>query len=201
MEPKNKVLVVDDDPTLLKQTQLILQHIYEVHLAASGKQALALLSKGSRPDLILLDILMPDMDGYQTLTAIRGIEDCDRIPVIFLTSVSEAEAEVRGLETGAVDYIIKPFSEQVLMARAAIRIKNAKRISAGYELDESKLENLPKPISEAERKVLRLLVCAYTNREISVELCYSYDYVRKLVSQVLGKLGLESRNEVKKYRR
>ncbi len=196
----DRILVVDDDPALLRHAEDVLCEQYEVSLASSGEQALTYLEQGEQPILILLDILMPNMDGYETFAQIREIEGCASTPVIFLTSITEPEAEVRGLENGAVDYITKPFSAQVLLARVAVRIENAKQLRSGIELDEKKLAALPEPLTGAEMKVLRLMARSYTNEEISQELHYAYGYVKKLVSQVLGKLGIRSRNEVKNFR-
>ena len=82
---KNSILIVDDDLILLKTAEEILSSIYTVSVAKSGKQAITLLKKGVVPDLILLDIAMPEMDGYTTLEKMKSIPNCQDIPVIFLT--------------------------------------------------------------------------------------------------------------------
>lgn len=200
-QKKQHILVVDDDPVLLEQTENILTPIYNVSVSISGKQALEYLAEGNVPHLILMDYMMPEMDGYETLQHIRATPQCEAIPVIFLTGILTPEAEVKCLESGASDYITKPFSSNVLLARIALALKNADRFYSDYELDETKLVDLEEPLTETELKVLRLMVRAYSNREISKELHYSYDYVKKLASQILGKLNLHNRSEVKKYRR
>ncbi|MDO4711798.1 MAG: DNA-binding response regulator [Peptostreptococcaceae bacterium] len=201
MKHKLKILVVDDDPILLEQTESLLSPTYDVSLAISGKLALDYLEEGNRPDLILLDILMPDPDGYETLARIQSISGCKEIPVIFLTGILSPEHEVKCLESGALDYITKPFSSAVLLARISLALKNMNRSFIGYELDESKIGDLREPLTASETKVLRLMVRAYNNKEIAKELNYSYDYVKKLASQVMGKLGIKNRSEIKKFRK
>ena len=102
---------------LLKTAEEILSDQYNVSVAKSGIQALNLLNKNIIPDLILLDIDMPQMDGYETLEEIKKISGCELIPIIFLTGFSEMDYEVRGLKAGAVDYIVKPFAKEILLAR------------------------------------------------------------------------------------
>ena len=114
---KNSILIVDDDLILLKTAEEILSSIYTVSVAKSGKQAITLLKKGVVPDLILLDIAMPEMDGYTTLEKMKSIPNCQDIPVIFLTGFAESDYEVKGLKAGAVDYIVKPFAIEELLAR------------------------------------------------------------------------------------
>lgn len=192
---------MDDDPILLEQAESVLSPTYDVSLAISGEQALEYLEDGNRPDLILLDILMPKMDGYETLKKIQKIKSCASIPIIFLTGILSAESEVKCLQSGALDYITKPFSSQVLLVRISLALKNVSRSFAGYELDEERLEEMGNPLNASEKKVLRLMVRAYNNKEIAKELNYSYDYVKKLSSQIVGKLQLKDRSEIKKFRK
>lgn len=114
---ENHILIIDDDLMLLKTAEEILSDQYNVSVAKSGIQALNLLNKNIIPDLILLDIDMPQMDGYETLEEIKKIPRCELIPIIFLTGFSEMDYEVRGLKAGAVDYIVKPFAKEILLAR------------------------------------------------------------------------------------
>lgn len=188
------ILVVDDDPTLLEQAEQILSGQYRVSLATSGEQALRYLQSGQETDLILLDILMPRMDGYQTLDAIRALGGW-LPPVIYLTSVSSPESETRGLSIGASDYITKPFNPQVLLARVKARL------NTGDRLDQQKLAALPYPLTESEYRVAKLLARSYTNEEICKEMHYALDSVKKLVSRVLEKLDLKNRKEIKRYLR
>ena len=204
MKEKYNILVVDDDPIMLEQAESILTPKYKVSLAISGKQAIQYLDSidnlNNLPNLILLDILMPKMNGYETLSKIRKINKYKEIPVIFLTGVSSPEFEVRCLESGASDYIKKPFSPSVLLARISLALKNVIKMQTDYELNTALLAELTEELTKSELKVLTLMVRAYNNREISNELNYSYYYVKKLSSNILNKLGLKNRSEVKKYR-
>ncbi len=110
------ILVIDDSPTILKVVEKALSELYKVVLLTSGKQALRYLKKNS-PDLILLDINMPQMDGYQTIKEIHKLPLASSIPVIFLTASTDADSEVQGLELGAVDFIVKPFVTKSMLSR------------------------------------------------------------------------------------
>ena len=111
------VMVVDDTPQNLALMTELLRTQYRVVVANSGERALKLLHTGPQPQLILLDIMMPGMDGYQVLQHIKADPKTEHIPVIFLTAKAKVEDETRGLALGAVDYITKPISPPIVMAR------------------------------------------------------------------------------------
>ena len=113
---KNTVLIVDDDSFNLKMLSRILQPQYITHLASDGETAVK-MAEELLPDLILLDIVMPDMDGYQVFTALQSIDETAQIPVIFITGLSDSNSEKKGLEFGAVDYISKPFNDVIVKLR------------------------------------------------------------------------------------
>ena len=110
------VLVVDDTPDNLTLIADLLEDFYQVKVANSGQRALKIIAS-SQPDLILLDIMMPDMDGHEVLRRLKGDPATQYIPIIFLTAKSTIEDERMGLEMGAVDYITKPISPPILLAR------------------------------------------------------------------------------------
>ncbi|MBF0558046.1 MAG: two-component system response regulator [Nitrospirae bacterium] len=114
---KSVVLVVDDTPDNLSLMSGLLKDDYKVKIANSGERALKVASSDTPPDIILLDIMMPEMDGYEVLKRLRTDERTSDIPVIFLTAKAETEDERYGLELGAVDYITKPVSPPIVMAR------------------------------------------------------------------------------------
>lgn len=114
---KPVVLVVDDTPQNLKLMVELLRDAYQTLVANSGVRALAIARGAQRPDIILLDIMMPEMDGYEVLRQLKADEATRHIPVIFLTAKTEVEDETRGLELGAVDYITKPISPPIVLAR------------------------------------------------------------------------------------
>lgn len=110
------LLVVDDTPLNLDLLRDVLSPFYRVRLATSGENALKLIQK-SPPDLILLDIMMSGMDGYAVCHALKSDPRYAHIPIIFVTAMSDAQDETRGFEVGAVDYITKPISAPVVLAR------------------------------------------------------------------------------------
>ena len=207
MENKNAVLLVDDDTALLKSVWEILKNDYSVSSVKSGHEALDMLSAGYVPDIILLDIDMPGLNGFETLASIGEMEEMHDIPVMFLTGVTAAEAEVKGLKSGAVDYIKKPFVKENLLARLKVHLENGRRIrrlsmleknKLGSEINETKFVNITAPLTCTERKVARLIATGYSNQEIGDTLNYTNSYVRKVVSVIYEKTFVGSRAELKK---
>ena len=121
---KSTILVVDDQPTNIDVVKSILSEDYTVLAAVSGKIALQIIKKQA-PDLILLDIMMPEMDGYEVCRQIKADEACQDIPILFLTAKNETMDEVMGFNLGAVDYIIKPVKPELLKARVHTHLKLA----------------------------------------------------------------------------
>jgi len=115
--PTETVLIVDDNPVNLR---VMIQHLaeenYETRIAQDGEEALEQLAL-ALPDIILLDIMMPGMDGFETCKRIKEIPSAQNIPIIFMTALSETENKVKGLKLGAVDYITKPFQHEEVLAR------------------------------------------------------------------------------------
>jgi phosphoserine phosphatase RsbU/P len=117
VDQKKTVLVVDDAPSNIHIVNSILADLYRVRIATNGTKALELAKSTPAPDLILLDVMMPGMDGYEVCSRLKGDPETRDIPVIFLTAQTEIQDETRGFEVGAVDYIHKPFSPPVVKAR------------------------------------------------------------------------------------
>jgi len=116
---KNLILIVDDVPKNLQLMGKILRDRgYEIAMATNGKEALETL-KDIHPDLILLDIMMPEMDGYETCKIIKANKDFQDIPIIFLTGRSDTDDVVKGLKLGAIDYVSKPFNTSELLLRVS----------------------------------------------------------------------------------
>ena len=113
---RQRLLLVDDEPTNLQLLRQILQADYRLLFATDGARALQ-LAKEQRPDLILLDIMMPDMDGYAVCETLKSQPLTAHIPVIFITALTDIHDETRGFDVGAVDYITKPVSPPVVRAR------------------------------------------------------------------------------------
>jgi len=117
LDEKNSILVVDDVPDNLTLMSNLLREDYKVRVANSGERALAIAGSRTPPDLILLDIMMPEMDGYEVCQRLKNDPATQHIPIIFLTAKAEVGDETHGLELGAVDYITKPISPPILLAR------------------------------------------------------------------------------------
>jgi len=126
MTRKNKLLLIDDDEIQLSIAEYMLMNDYEITTAKSGKEALELLCKGFTPSLILLDVLMPDMDGWETYSRIKSMNLPQDIPILFLTALDDAKEASYAQKIGAADYITKPFSKKELQKRvnAVIKAKN-----------------------------------------------------------------------------
>lgn len=120
---KPLILIVDDTPTNIQILAESLRSEYRIKVAVSGKAALDVVARQGAPDLILLDVMMPDMDGYEVCTRLKQNAESSSIPVIFVTAMSEAADEERGLKLGAVDYISKPFHLPIVKARINNHIK------------------------------------------------------------------------------
>ena len=207
MSERARIMMVDDDPTMLEMAELVISEDYDVVVAASGKQALELLKRGSEPDLILLDLDMPEMDGFETLSRIREMPEFAVVPVIFLTGVTDNEAELEGLVLGAQDYITKPFVLENLFARVRLRLESGREKKQIIEmngrtpemnLNESKFEELTADFTETQRKVTRLLALGYDNKESAKVLNYSYGYLKNIVSIIHEKLGVRNRRELRR---
>lgn len=146
------VLIVDDVAENLSVLSALLSPHYRVRVATSGRRALSLASDMLAPDLVLLDVVMPDMDGYEVCARLKHDPRTQAIPVIFLTARTEIEDEARGLEIGAVDYIAKPFSPPVVLAR--VRTQLALKASADFLRDKS--EYLEAEVVRRSREILAI---------------------------------------------
>jgi DNA-binding response OmpR family regulator len=114
---KKKILVVDDEEDILHFLELVLREKgYDVVTAANGHDALT-TAQIEKPDLVLLDIMMPQMDGWEVLKLLRVDDETEHIPVAMLSARTEAKDRVQGLQEGAIDYICKPFSLQELLVK------------------------------------------------------------------------------------
>jgi len=118
---RSKIIVVDDDITNLTVAKNALADKYDIFTVPSGKKLFQILEK-MKPDLILLDVEMPEMGGYEVIGLLKNEETTASIPVIFLTSIIDPEHEVKGLNLGAVDYITKPFSRELLLKRIELHL-------------------------------------------------------------------------------
>ncbi len=126
MKSSGKVLVIDDEPTVREFLTMSLADDYTVISASGGMQGLELV-RDEAPDLILLDIGLPDINGYRLCNMLRSDPDTQQIPIIFITAFGSAEDESRGLQAGAVDYITKPLNRTLVQARVATHLELKKQ--------------------------------------------------------------------------
>jgi putative two-component system response regulator len=143
------ILVVDDTPDNLTLMSGLLKDLYKVKVANSGERALKIAAASPSPGLILLDIMMPGMDGYEVLQRLRTDPQTRDIPVVFLTAKSEVEDERRGLELGAVDYITKPISPPIVLAR----VKNHLDLKRMRDFLKSKNDFLEQEVARRTQEV------------------------------------------------
>ena len=149
---EKKILVVDDEPTFVRLVSKALTHKgYEVLTAGDGQEALRLMF-AHQPDLVLLDVVMPKMDGWQTCSRIREMSD---VPIVILTGRQKSETDiVRGLDYGADDYLIKPVGSRELVARVRAILRRAELPSSLEAKKEITYSDTFLTVNIAERKVI-----------------------------------------------
>lgn len=156
MSVKNdeKILIVDDQPENIHVLMEILGTDYKIIAATNGKKAIELAQKYPQPDLILLDVLMPDMSGYEVFEKLQSNFRTKEIPVIFITALGETDDEMKGLEIGAVDYLIKPVNPYVVKAR----VKNHLMIRSLYHKLQKTNSILEEKVKERTAQLEHLLM-------------------------------------------
>ena len=199
---RKRIMIIDDDAETLSLMVKQLDSLYEAEGFSSGEDALEALKrvKGGRfPDLILLDISMSGMNGYEVLECLKENEKIKKIPVVFLTGMTDEVSEVRGLEMDVVDYLKKPIPGKVLFARIQHYLDLYSDTEAKGQLNEYMLDALSEPLTERELDVARLMAEFRSDREISEILFISMPYTKKLVASVKEKLLIEKRGDIRKY--
>ncbi len=191
-----KILIVDDNPKYLADA--LPMYGYEVSVATDGIQALKILSKS--PDsinLVLLDVMMPNMNGWDTLKAIRSNEKTKTLPVIMITAVSEEQKIVSGLKIGADDYIVKPFVLPNLLARieAVLRRSNwnkkeVKSVDISFTSDEP-----VEMLTQREKEVLSLVAKGASNHDIAEKLFLKEVTVKTHLNSIFKKLKVSNRTQ------
>lgn len=188
-----KILVIDDNAKLLADALPL--YGYEVNVAQNGKEGIRLLNvKNSNYDLILLDVMMPVMDGWSTLKHIRKYEKFNSVPIIMLTSVDETQKQISGLKYGADDYIVKPFILPNLLARmeAILRRSGWKVSKEAKDLHEN-AEKIKEMLTPKEQEILKYLVSGETNAEISRQVGAKETTVKSHLNNIYRKLNVDNR--------
>jgi len=176
------ILVVDDAEDIRNLLATTLQGRYEVKLAANGSEAIRQAQSEPRPDLILLDIQMPDLNGYEVCARLKSDPQLAPIPVIFLTALADAKDEVKGLELGAVDYLTKPVSVALVLARVGthLALYNSRRAL------EEEVRERTQELYATRLQLIRRLACAMEFREggLSHHVMRVSHYVRLLAAEL-----------------
>ena len=196
---KNKVMIIDDDKEIHLLMGKQLEALYTVVCASSGKEALDILKTGFLPQLILLDITMPEMDGYEVLSRLKSDITLKDIPVVFLTGMADESSELKGLNSDVVDYLKKPIAGKLLLARVQHYIDLYSEREMKGKLDMDKIESLPVKLTDRELDVAKLMAEFRSDREICDILFISMPYAKKLVAGVKEKLDLEKRGDIRRF--
>ena len=193
---ETSILIVDDNPKYLKDALPF--YGYNVTTATDGLQALSLL-KNNKYDLILLDVMMPKMDGWETLKNIRKNSKNQYIPVIMLTAVNEEQKMISGLKIGADDYIVKPFILPNLLARMEALLRRTswqKSLPAGGKKPDNRA---PSPeqttLTAREKDVLQLAAQGANNKEIAEKLVLREVTVKTHLNSIFKKLKVTNRTQ------
>ena len=190
------ILIVDDNPKFLEDA--LPMYGYEVAVAKDGLEALKILSnEKSHFDLILLDVMMPNIDGWDTLKAIRKNKETERTPVIMITAVSEDQKVVSGLKIGADDYIVKPFILPNLLARIEAVLRRSqwqKDSQPKAEKTLNKNVNID-ALTPKEKEVLTLVAKGASNQEIADKMCVRDVTVKTHLNSIFKKLKVTNRTQ------
>ena len=192
-----KILIVDDNPKYLQDA--LPMYGYEVSVATDGVQALKALAKNETGafDLILLDVMMPNMNGWDTIKAIRNNPKTAHIPIIMLTAVNEEQKMISGLKFGADDYIVKPFVLPNLLARVEAVLRRS-----NWNKEDSKPNELPfgsdepvEPLTAREVEVLTLVAQGANNNKIAEKLFVKEVTVKTHLNSIFKKLKVDNRTQ------
>lgn len=179
---RHKVLVVDDLPDNIHVLMDVLRDDYTLAVATNGARALHLATTQPRPDIILLDVVMPDMNGYELCVKLKADPATSAIPIIFLTSLSDEASERKGFDLGAVDFIQKPFSPPLVKARLRIHLELKKHRD---RLEDLILERTRELLLTQDAAILGLaLLAEYRDTETGDHIRRTQHYVRLMAERL-----------------
>jgi DNA-binding NarL/FixJ family response regulator len=198
-----RLLLIDDDPNLILLVKDYLEFRgYEVITAENGQEALEILQQDT-PDMIICDVMMPQMDGYTLVEHVRKDPRTSWIPVLFLSAKGQSQDRVKGLNTGADVYMVKPFEPEELVAQVESSLKQASRIlqhqSKGADSGPKIQVPFDVELTPTELRVVQFVARGMANREIAEELNVSQRTIESHVSNMLGKTGLHNRTELARW--
>ena len=200
-----RLLIVDDEPNLLRAVAACLKaENYEVSTARSGREALVHLAE-SVPDLIVSDIRMPGMDGYQLVRQLRGSPRTALVPIIFLTAKDETTDRIEGFRAGIDAYLTKPFEPEELIAVVNGILNRVERTHSqiarlvGSAEQETAFSFRDEELTDAENRVALAVSRGLSNKEIAAELEISVRTVENHISHILDKKRFSNRVEIARY--
>jgi DNA-binding NarL/FixJ family response regulator len=200
---KKKLLLVDDDPNLVLLVKDYLEFRgYEVASANNGREALDSLDH-SVPDMIICDVMMPEVDGYGFVADLRKRQDIGWIPVLFLSAKGQSQDRIKGLNLGADVYMVKPFEPEELVAQVESSLSQSGRIRQHADTgapSETLIQVNPSvELTPTEAKVVQLVAKGLANKDIAQQMKLSQRTVESHVSNMLGKTGLNNRTELARW--
>lgn len=195
MTELTKILLVDDNPKFLED--VLPFYGYEVKCAHNGVECLEILNSDELFDLVLLDIMMPKMDGWETLKNIRKTPICKDIPVIMLTAVNEDQKMVTGLKIGADDYIVKPFVLPNLLARIEAVLRRSRTTQNKSQKSNVTINQINQfnSLTRREKDVLLLVTQGENNKSIAEKLVVSEITVKSHLNNIFKKLNVSNRTQ------
>ena len=198
-----RLLLIDDDPNLILLVKDYLEFRgYEVITAENGREALEVLEQ-EIPDMIICDVMMPEMDGYAFVNQVRQEERTSWIPILFLSAKGQSQDKIKGLNIGADVYMVKPFEPEELVAQVEASLKQAfrqRQQTGGGNDSESKIQvPFDVHLTQTELKVVQFVARGLANKDIADELNVSQRTVESHVSNMLGKTGLHNRTELARW--
>ncbi len=199
-----RLLVVDDEPNLLRAVEAVLRgEGFEITTARSGREALVAVAQ-SLPDLIVSDVRMPGMDGFQLARKLRASTHSALVPIVFLTAKDETEDRIEGFESGVDVYLTKPFEPDELVAvikSVLARVERTRSTIARLVGDEEKETVFVRDeqLTEAEWRVAETVARGLSNKEIAEELNLSVRTVENHVSRILAKKNFTNRVEIARH--
>jgi len=178
MAEKEKILIVDDTPNNIHVLMNTLKGDYKVLAATNGEKALQMANDKEKPDIILLDIMMPDMDGYEVISRLKDEDYTKDIPVVFITAMTEADEEQKGLQMGAVDYITKPFNP----ALVKLRVKNHLELKKHRDSLEYMVHERTKELALTQEVTIQSMatLAEYRDPETGGHINRTQNYVKRL---------------------
>jgi len=199
-----RLLVVDDEPNLLRAVEAVLRgEGFEITTARSGREALVAVAQ-SLPDLIVSDVRMPGMDGFQLARKLRASTHSALVPIVFLTAKDETEDRIEGFQSGVDVYLTKPFEPDELVAvikSVLSRVERTRSTIARLVGDEEKETVFVRDeqLTEAEWRVAETVARGLSNKEIADELNLSVRTVENHVSRILAKKNFTNRVEIARH--